>query len=67
MHLYGTKLLESSILILLQVTSHSESDTSLLAGRRQVEQATANVSCSKTFFLVNSVYTNNVLNARVHV
>ena len=27
----------------------------------------ANVSCSKTFFLVNSVYTNNVLNACVYV
>ena len=27
----------------------------------------ANMSCSKTFFLVNSVYTNNVLNAGVHV
>ena len=25
------------------------------------QQASANVSCSKTFFLVNSVYTNNVL------
>ena len=31
------------------------------------EQATAKVSCSKTFFLVNSVYTNNVLNAHVNV
>ena len=31
------------------------------------EQATAKVSCSKTFFLVNSVYTNNILNAYVHV
>ena len=27
--------------------------------------ATANVSCPKTFFLAKSVYTNNVLNARV--
>ena len=31
------------------------------------EETAANVSCSKTFFLVNSLYTNNVLNARVHV
>ena len=29
--------------------------------------ATANMSCSKTFFLVNSVYINNILNAHVHV
>ena len=33
----------------------------------RAEQATANVSCPKTFFLVNSVYTNNVLSAGVHV
>ena len=26
-----------------------------------------NMSCQKTFFLVNSLYTNNVLYARVHV
>ena len=31
------------------------------------KQTTAKVSCSKTFFLVNSVYTNNVVNACVHV
>ena len=30
------------------------------------KQTSANVSCSKTFFLVNSVYTNYVLSARVH-
>ena len=29
----------------------------------QAEQATAKMSCSKTLFLVNSVYTNNVVNA----
>ena len=34
---------------------------------KEVEQATAKVSCSKTLFSVNSVYTNDVLNARVHV
>ena len=37
------------------------------SGRWQSEQATANMSCSKTFFFSNSVYTNNVLNAGVHV
>ena len=31
------------------------------------EQATTKLSCSKTLLLVNSVYTNNVLSARVHV
>ena len=35
--------------------SHSEINASSLAGRQLVEQATANVSCSKTLFLVNSV------------
>ena len=43
------------------------SSTSGLPWWWQVEQATANVSCSKTFVLVNCVYTNNVLKARVHV
>ena len=38
-----------------------------LPWRRPEDEATANVSCSETFLLVNSVYTNNVLNARVHV
>ena len=47
----------------LYVKSHSEINTSGLAGWRLAEQATAKVSCSKTFVLVNSVYTNNVLNA----
>ena len=56
-----------STLTVLHVMLHSEIDTSQLAGRWRVEQASANVSCSKTLFLVNSVYTNNVLNARVHV
>ena len=54
-------------LTVLQVTSHSEIDSSPLAGRRRAEQATANVSCSKTFFLSNCVYTNNVLSTGVHV
>ena len=31
------------------------------------EQATVEVSCSKTFFSVNSVYSNNVLNAHIHL
>ena len=35
--------------------------------RRLAEQATTKLSCSKTLLLVNSVYTNNVLSARVHV
>ena len=51
----------------LHVNLHLEINTSQLAGGWRAEQATAKVSCSKTFFLVNSVYTNNVLNARVHV
>ena len=63
-HLYGTKLWECSALTVLHVTSHLEIDAS---GWRLAEQASANVSSSKMFFLVNSVYTNNVLNARVHV
>ena len=60
-------LCKGSTLTVLHVTLHSEIDTSPLAGRQRAEQASANMSCSKTFFLVNSVYTNNVLNARVHV
>ena len=40
-----------------------EIDTSRLPWRRQTEQASANRSCSKTLFSVNSVCTNNVLNA----
>ena len=42
----------SSTLILLKVTSHSEIKTSRIPWRRRAEQATANVSCSKSFFLV---------------
>ena len=38
-----------------------------LAGQQLAEQATANVSCLESLFLVNSMYTNNVLNACVHV
>ena len=38
-----------------------------LPWRRLAEQANAKESYSKTFFLVNSLYTNNVLNAHVHV
>ena len=45
-----------STLSLLQVTLHSEIDTSWLPWRLRAEQATA-----------SSVYTNNVFNARVHV
>ena len=41
----------------LHVTSHSEIST----GRTAVSgKPTANMSCPKTLFLVNSVYTNNV-------
>ena len=36
---------------------HSEIDTSWLAGQLLAEKATAKVSCSKTLFLTNSVYT----------
>ena len=43
------------------------SSTAGLPWQRLAEQAPAKVSCSKTFFVVNSVYTNNVLNAHVHV
>ena len=42
-----TKFQEHSTLTVLHVMLHSEIDTS---GRRRAEQATANVSCSKTFF-----------------
>ena len=44
----------------LPLRSHTGIDTA-------VNDTTANMSCSKTFFLANSVYTNNVLNAGVHV
>ena len=39
------------------------------SGRRAgaAAAAAANVSCSKSFFFINSVYTNNVLSAGVHV
>ena len=49
------------------VRSHSGIDTFCLPWQWRAEDTAANVSCSKTFFLVNSVYTNDVLNARVHV
>ena len=35
-----------------------------LAERRRVEETSANMSCPKTLILLNSVYTNGVLNAR---
>ena len=38
-----------------------------MPGQWQAEQGTTKMSCSKTLFLVNSVYTKNFLNARVHV
>ena len=47
-HLYGTKLQDCSTWTVLQVTSHSEVDSSPLAGRRRAEQAAANMSCSET-------------------
>ena len=34
---------------------------------KHAEDTATNASCSKNFFLVNSVYTNNVLNTCVHV
>ena len=52
---------------LLPVRSHSGINTCCLPWQRRAEEATANVSCSKTVFLVKSVYTNKVLNTRVHV
>ena len=42
-------------------------DASWLARWWRAENTTGDVSCSETLFSVNSVYTNNVLNARVHV
>lgn len=54
-------------LTVLHVTSNSEIDISPLAGWQRAEQASADMICSKTLFSVNSVYTNTVVNARVHV
>ena len=52
LHSYGTKLQERSTLTVLQVTSHSEIDTSPLAGWWRVEEISANMSCPKTFFFL---------------
>ena len=52
---------------LLHVRSHLGIETFCLPWRCHTGGATANVSCPKTFFLVNCAYTNNVFNARVHV
>ena len=49
------------------VRSHSGISTFCLQWRRRSEDTAANVSSSKTCFLVNSPYTDNVLNACVHV
>ena len=51
----------------VHIMSHSEIDTFRLARWRRPEKTSGKMSCSKTFFLVISVYTKNVLNARVHV
>ena len=50
----------------MPVRSHSGIDTFWLPCGRHAGDAVANVSGSKTYFFINSVYTNNVLNARVH-
>ena len=47
--------------------SHSWINTFCPPWQRRTRDAAANVSSSKTFFFINSVYTNSVLNARVHV
>ena len=51
----------------LPVKSHSAIDTFCLPWRQRTKDTSTNVSCPKTFFLVNCLYTNNVLNAHVHV
>ena len=51
----------------LPVRSYSGIDTFFQPCRQCAGDATANVSRIKTFFLVNSVNTNTVLNAHVHV
>ena len=50
-----------STLTHFHVTLHLGNNTSPLVGWPP------NVSFPKTFFLVNSVYTNDVLNARIYV
>ena len=49
----------------LPVRLHSGIDTFCLPWQRCDGDTTTNVGCSKTFFIVKSVYTNSVLNARV--
>ena len=56
-----------STITLLPVRSYSGIDTFCLPWRWCTGDPAPTVSSSKTLFLVNSAYTNNVLNARVHV
>ena len=56
-----------STITLLPVRSHSGIDTFCLPWRRHAGDPAPTVSHSKSFFLVNSAYTNNVLSAGVDV
>ena len=51
------RLDEQSTITFLPVGSHSGIDTFCLPWRQRAGDATTNVSCPKTFFLVNSVHT----------
>ena len=62
-----SRLEERSTITLLPVRSHSGIDTFCLPWWQHAGDPALMVSVSKSFFLVNSTYTNNVLNARVHV
>ena len=49
------------------IKSNLKPDTFCLLWRQRTWNAATIVSCPKTIFLVNSVYTKNFLNAHVHV
>ena len=61
------RLEEWFTITLLPVRSHSGIDSVCLPWQLHAEDKATNMSCWKTFFLVNSVYTNNVHNVHVHV
>ena len=56
-----------STITLLPVRSHSGINTFCLPWQWRARDQAPTMTSSKTLFLVNSAYTDNVLNARVHV
>ena len=64
----GPRIFTSALLTtLLNVLWYKYNFEALVLKYFHLLQATANMSCSRTFFLVNSVYTNSVVSAGVHV